>query len=275
VKCTTHDEFETRLFAAGRDEQPSEARLARIKAAVRHQTDTDASQTNPIGVRDAEPHQRITEANETRPSHTRTAAYRETATAPLVASRPLWRVQRSLGTALLAALTLALTVAVCGTFRSGGTVPVAPEPHSLFAEMPAREPAMSVSASVPTRNISATPKPSLSSENRTPSKATAHPTTLEDELIMLQRARTLLDKGEAQHALRELTRYNDTHDRRQMRAEAEMLRLEAVAQQGQRDKTHELARRFLVEHPHHPLADRAREFLSEVGGGSGDAGTNQ
>jgi len=177
--------------------------------------------------------------------------------------------RRRFGVALLAAVALAGIVAVCVGRRWQQTLHITADRARVPAAVPAHNPP--APAPVPKQD-DVLPAP----QSRKPTRAAPPETTLADELDSLQRARSLLGKGNARQALKELARYDSVLKGRQMRAEAQMLRIEAVAQQGQRDAARELAERFVTEHANHPLADRARAFISNLDGGAAeDGGTRE
>jgi hypothetical protein len=107
---------------------------------------------------------------------------------------------------------------------------------------------------------SARPKTSVSS--RVPSA------TLSDELEALKVAEKALSASEPQKALAALDRYDRTLKGQKLRAEATLLRIEALARSGQREAAAALATRFSEQNPTSPLVDRARSFISFESGGS-------
>lgn len=86
--------------------------------------------------------------------------------------------------------------------------------------------------------------------------------TLPVELDSLRRVRTALSAGDSSAALDELDRYEREIRGTQLRAEAALLRIEAMSQRGERAAASRLAADFVERHPHSPLVDRARTFVS-------------
>jgi hypothetical protein len=86
--------------------------------------------------------------------------------------------------------------------------------------------------------------------------------TLSVELDSLRRAREALAAGNTAGALRELDRYEDDLNGRQLRAEAALLRIETLAQRGETAAASARAKQFVEQYPHSPLVDRARTFLT-------------
>jgi len=84
---------------------------------------------------------------------------------------------------------------------------------------------------------------------------------LNDELAALGAARDALAAGNAVKAMKALDYYDATLRGKKLRAEARVLRMEALATSGQRKAASRLAERFIAAEPTHPLADRARSFL--------------
>jgi hypothetical protein len=137
-----------------------------------------------------------------------------------------------------------------------------PEPKKAPASVPKKRESEQNSAS-----------PAGSKQNPGAPKASSSPKpapSLGQELDALQLARDALGAGDSAKALEALDHYDRVLHGKQMRAEAMVLRMEALAASGQRDAASRLAERFLGTEANHPLADRARTFL--VGAASSDAG---
>jgi hypothetical protein len=86
--------------------------------------------------------------------------------------------------------------------------------------------------------------------------------TLSDELDALKRAETALASGNARDALAALDRYDHVLHGDKLRAEAALLRMDALSRSGQAAQAAALAARFVAENPGSPLVDRARSFLA-------------
>jgi hypothetical protein len=104
-------------------------------------------------------------------------------------------------------------------------------------------------------------RPSAVPSSFVPAPARSAPVTLADELTTLKRAEDALAHGDATHALEALDRYDHVLKGRKMRAEATLLRIEALARAGKPEAASGLARRFVAENPGSPLVDRARSFI--------------
>jgi outer membrane protein assembly factor BamD (BamD/ComL family) len=87
--------------------------------------------------------------------------------------------------------------------------------------------------------------------------------TLADELETLKRAQSALDAGDARRALTTLDRYDRAAKGQRLRAEATVLRIEALSRAGQHGAAAALARRFVDQNPESPLVDRARSFIAK------------
>lgn len=88
------------------------------------------------------------------------------------------------------------------------------------------------------------------------------PFTLQRELELLGQTKAALAANDAKTALRVLSRYQSlSATRGQLRAEAEVLRLEALSQNGQSEMAASEARKFLERRPTSPLVDKAKRFL--------------
>jgi hypothetical protein len=84
------------------------------------------------------------------------------------------------------------------------------------------------------------------------------PPTLAEEIAILDRARSALATKDGAQALALVEEYERKLGGTRMRAEAALLRIEALVERGDRARAAELARRFVNDHAGSPLADRAR-----------------
>jgi hypothetical protein len=101
--------------------------------------------------------------------------------------------------------------------------------------------------------------PSATAKSK-PVLAAPVPSTLEQELALLERARAKLSSGDSAAALSELDRYAGQRGGRLV-AEATLLRLQALTRAGRAAEASRLARKFVAENPNDPLAERARSFI--------------
>jgi hypothetical protein len=81
------------------------------------------------------------------------------------------------------------------------------------------------------------------------------------ELAQLDEARAALGAGDARGALALLDAYTRAHPHGSLALEAEIVRIDALARDGQRDLAKRRAEAFLRRHPKSVLAARARGFL--------------
>lgn len=93
--------------------------------------------------------------------------------------------------------------------------------------------------------------------------ASSAPASLNDELSALKVASSALSAGDPRAALAALDRYDHVLKGQKMRAEATLLRIEALERAGQAQTASALARRFVEQNPGSPLVDRARSFVHE------------
>ena len=89
------------------------------------------------------------------------------------------------------------------------------------------------------------------------------PASLSDELSALKVASSALSSGDTQAALAALDRYDRVLKGQKMRAEATLLRIEALSRAGQTQAASTMAQRFVQQNPGNPLVDRARSFVHE------------
>lgn len=164
-----------------------------------------------------------------------------------------------------AALALAaLALMWVGVSRAPGALPevrLMPEP----ADTPPRSAAVREAAEpraaqdAPAPAASAQPKAPPSRASERPVRAAA---SLADEIALLDQARSALRARDGARVLALVDRYERVLRGTRMRSEAQLLRIEALAQSGQRKRAAELAARFVKEHAGDPLADRARALSS-------------
>ena len=143
--------------------------------------------------------------------------------------------------------------------------PISAEPsvaHSATSKAPV------VADSAPTAR--AQPVPSSASSIVKPQLAAALPSasasaTLSDELAALKVASTALGAGDARAALAALDRYDHVLKGSKLRAEATLLRIQALARAGNASAASTLAQDFVDRNPDSPLVDRARSFIQTSG----------
>jgi hypothetical protein len=107
---------------------------------------------------------------------------------------------------------------------------------------------------------SATPVPERSPSTGRGS-AQPPPASLREEVALIDVARQALSRGDASGALVALDRYAATHPRGMLSEEATLLRIESLAQSGNRPAAAQLARRFLATHPSSAHARRLSSLL--------------
>jgi hypothetical protein len=130
--------------------------------------------------------------------------------------------------------------------------------------------AKAAASSVAEREIPSPSTPVEGSPGARPPRVSP-PATLADEIAALKTAESALAASNPRAALEALDRYDHVLKGKQMRAEATLLRLEALTRAGNRRLAAALAARFVAQNPENPLVDRARSFLG--GGAAADGGT--
>jgi hypothetical protein len=126
-----------------------------------------------------------------------------------------------------------------------------PEPHTTPNETPSATPPV-----VP--SLAVTAKPTLSVP---PVPVHSAPASLSDELSALRVASSALSAGDPKAALAALDRYDRVLKGQKLRAEATVLKIEALSRAGQAQAASALAQRFVTQNPGSPLVDRARSFV--------------
>jgi hypothetical protein len=122
-----------------------------------------------------------------------------------------------------------------------------------------RQPIATTARSGEVPPLTMAPKPPV---RRRPVEIPRATPTLTEELAVLERARVALESGSSDRALDELERYERTLHGTKLRAEATLLRIQALAAAGRRNDARALAERFVAENPGSPLVDRARSFMT-------------
>lgn len=144
------------------------------------------------------------------------------------------------------------------------------EPRTLErSESPERAKAAALQAPrpQPTSARSASRAAERSTSKRDPLRPAA---TLAEEIALLDQARAALAANDGARVIALVDRYERELAGTRMRAEAALLRIEALAQSGQRAQAAQLAQRFVQEHAGSPLADRARTLLNIENPSEGD-----
>jgi hypothetical protein len=96
-----------------------------------------------------------------------------------------------------------------------------------------------------------------------PTAAPAAAPALSAEIVALDAARAALARGDAVGALALLDRYARTYPRGRLELEAEVLRIDALANSGQTSAAKSRAATFLRQHPSSLLASRVRRYASD------------
>jgi hypothetical protein len=131
-----------------------------------------------------------------------------------------------------------------------------PEPRSVVPRVEA--------SSQPAPALTAPPvAPKLPASVRPTAPVHSAPASLSDELSALKVASGALSSGDAPAALAALDRYDRVLKGQKLRAEATLLRIEALSRTGQAGAASALAQRFVEQNPGNPLVDRARSFVHE------------
>jgi hypothetical protein len=223
-----------RLFAAGREESPSEDARRRTLRALESRT--------ALGSRPAL-------GSQTAPKKAGFWAGRRASALPLAAL--------SLGGLFLFFTFVSGTTqeavdisAESATFRS-------PPPEALQEkDLGPRESGQELPPEKPSDLVLRPSKPQAIPE--VPEKRA--PPTLDEELATMNAARTSLGSGKATAALAELDRFEKLRGFRKLSVEASLLRIESLAKLGRLEEARARAVRFIAENPNNPLVDRAAQF---------------
>ncbi len=167
----------------------------------------------------------------------------------------------------MAALGIASSVPVYYAFRSEAeptpasassavTEPESPRPAAPPANAPAAAPeVVPASETAPPESRASVQKPKSGAE-----KASIEKEALRAEIASLDRVRAKLSSKNAAGALALLDEYGRSFPRGLLSLEAEVLRIDALAQSGQPDAAKKRAKAFLRQHPKGVLATRVRRY---------------
>jgi len=108
-------------------------------------------------------------------------------------------------------------------------------------------------------SVAAPAVPAPSSElPEAPSASMEAPSTLVEELALIQSVRAALARSDANTALRSLDDYSSRYPQGRLKTEALVLRVATLAELGDRPSAKKLADQFLATHPDSPYARRLR-----------------
>jgi hypothetical protein len=182
-------------------------------------------------------------------------------------SRPS-ALRRGLATGLVATAVLIAAGMALRITRRDPSYPISAEPAA--ARSAARKaPAVAELAETATARIEpATEASTVSPRLAAPLPSASTTVTLSDEIDALKVASTALNAGNGPAALAALDRYDHQLKGSKLRAEATILRIQALARSGNAQAASDLAQRFVDGNPDSPLVDRARSFIETGSGGN-------
>lgn len=177
-------------------------------------------------------------------------------------SRSLALARQKRRQALVACLALAALVPLAWLLERPEAPRITAEQVTPIAERAPRESA-TAGPVVPGRRQAPTnfEPPAPVPVKRVQPTAKPRPPALGQELAILAQARRALQNGDPKQALGVLDRHGSDLRAGQLRLEAEVLRLEALAQLGATREVSERAQQFIDQNPNSPLADRVRGFV--------------
>ncbi len=144
-------------------------------------------------------------------------------------------------------------------------VQVAP-PLSELALPPAPSPEVAPAEALPLTTREAVDADGAASATRPPARSDTRGASasaaLTAELGAIDGARRALARGDAGGALSQLDAYSRSYPRGRLALEAEVLRIDALAQAGRRSAAKQRAAQFLKRYPNSVLASRVRGYLS-------------
>jgi hypothetical protein len=132
-------------------------------------------------------------------------------------------------------------------------------------DVPPAPSAPAASLRAPSREEAEPERPVAAANSALPSRASMAPpdTALSEELRAIEKVRRALAAGDATAALGVLDRYEVAGGTKLLAVEAKVLRIEALARQGNDAGARSLARRFYTEHPDSPYLQRVRSLVGD------------
>jgi len=128
---------------------------------------------------------------------------------------------------------------------------------------PAPIPVEPASPPGPQTKAAGTPKPAASITRPAPGSAPAGD-DFRDELALVERVRKQLSSGDDEACLRSIDQYSRRFHDGAFVQEVEVMRVEALAASGDRERARAFGGKFLSEHPTSPYAGRVRSVLEKL-----------
>lgn len=199
------------------------------------------------------------------------ASSASTPVAASVALTPVAKMTTAKVLLALSALGAAVAVPVgyqalrAGGHATDGRVQVAAGTRARAPELAMASPSASVAAGMADEEALAASKMAdgEASRARGPARGPVASVTLTQELAALDAARSVLARGDAQAALFLLDGYDRACRHGKLEVEAELLRMDALAKNGETREARRRAAQFLKRHPDSLLASRARTYLGQ------------
>jgi hypothetical protein len=139
------------------------------------------------------------------------------------------------------------------------TVHVEDLPPAERAVLPSA--ATGVSKTVPAAKV----QPSAGTASAPPSEPERpRESDFRDELALVERVRTQLSRGETEACLRTIDQYRERFGGGAFVQEVEVMRVEALATSGDKERAQAVGRRFLSQYPGSPYAERVRSVLEKT-----------
>jgi hypothetical protein len=191
------------------------------------------------------------------------------------------RGRRWVAVAAFAAAAASLVASLNATRPLDQDVLISAEQTGTRHQAPSTQPEPPIPVLVPTQTQSPSPNPTQTQTPNPTQTQNPNPTqtqipspnpirsrtqvpspthSLGEQLEQIKRARAALRAGDHQRALQLIDAYRALPTGGELRAEASLLRIEALAQSGQRDAAAREAREFASDYPNSPLIDRALSF---------------
>lgn len=171
--------------------------------------------------------------------------------------------------ALLCAIGVGFSVWPKASSSSLSTEPVATSATAVIApKAPETTPAPSEPQSEPSMRVEDLPPAPLANANTNTNEkrntSARADSSFNDELALMESARTALSKNDAEVCIRALDRYDRRFPHGMFAEEAPVMRLEALVAKGDRDRARALGESILAKNPDGPHASRIRSLLASI-----------
>ena len=129
---------------------------------------------------------------------------------------------------------------------------------------PSKEPIVAAPSEAPSIRVDDLPTAATPSPAPKPAARTAGSASFDDELALVEAARTALAKGDASGCLGRLDEYDRRVQKGTFEREVAVMRIEALIARGENARARSLGESFLAQNPNSPYANRIRSLVARI-----------